>query len=195
MLDHECYLCYNAFAFFKSLLQGGAYLNSRQQLRLNVGFLLHKNVGYSRNFDFDLDDVRIGEDLDVTALRGSLRLTRTSQGVYVHGPMQAYLNLGCVRCLSTFRQALHVDFNDLFIYPPNEAEDPLLVIPETGLLDLNPLLREYLLLDVPIQPLCRQECKGLCSVCGENLNEVDCQHPETAIDPRLEVLKALLSKS
>jgi uncharacterized protein len=176
-------------------LQGGAYLNNSHPLRLNVGFLLHKNVGYSRNFDFDIDGVRVGDDLNVSVLRGSINLTRTSQGVYASGRIQAELGLDCVRCLVSYGQPLVVDVNDLFIYPPSDADEPQLAIADTGVLDLNPILREYLLLDVPIQPLCRSDCKGLCSICGENLNDSDCQHPDADIDPRLEVLKTLLPKS
>jgi uncharacterized protein len=164
-------------------------------LRLNVGFLLHKNVGYSRNFDFDCKAIRIGDELDVSELKGSLHLTRTSQGMYAQGRLQANINLECVRCLTSFDQPLRVDVDDLFIYPPEEASDPLLSIPESGILDLNPLLREYLLLDVPIQSLCREECKGLCSECGSNLNESECDHSQVDIDPRLETLKTLLHKS
>ncbi|NIS79933.1 MAG: hypothetical protein GTO14_06950 [Anaerolineales bacterium] len=195
MLDLDCYLCYNADAFLESVLQGGAHLKNSHPLRLNVGFLLHKSVGYSRNFDFDVDNVQVDSDLDVSALQGSINITRTSQGLYARGRMQAMRGLDCVRCLATYSQPLSVDVDDLFIYPPSDAEDPQLAIPETGILDLKPVLREYLLLDVPIQPLCRPDCKGLCAICGENLNDTDCQHPEADIDPRMEVLKTLLPKS
>lgn len=176
-------------------MPGGANLNSRHMLRLNVGFLLHKNVGEGRNFDFDCDSVRVGDDLDVERLRGSIHLTRTGQGVYAHGRLQAQIDLQCVRCLTSFDQQLTIELDDLFTYPPDRASDPLLSIPEDGVLDLNPLLREYLLLDIPIQPLCRQDCKGFCPMCGGDLNDTECEHPDTEVDPRLAALKALLPKS
>lgn len=179
----------------ETLLPGGAHLNSRHLLRLNVGFLLNKNVGFSRSFNLDHASVQVGEDLGVTKLRGSIDLTRARQGVYVHGRLETQTNLECVRCLENFDQELSVEFNDLFIYPPDQATDPLLIVHENGILDLSPLLREYLLLDIPIQPLCRQECKGLCPECGGNLNDSVCDHPRTDIDPRLAELKTLLSKS
>lgn len=161
-------------------------------MRLNVGFLLNKNVGFSRNFDFDHERLRISDDLDVAALSGILRLTRTHQGVYVEGRLQARLSVECVRCLELYEQELSVHFDDLFEFPADAESDPLLTIPETAIMDIRPLLREYLLLDVPIQPLCSSECKGLCPTCGGNLNEHECQHPESEIDPRLAVLKTLL---
>ena len=60
-----------------------------------------------------------------------------------------------------------------------------------------PVLRDTILLSIPLKPLCREECKGLCPVCGKNLNEGECEHvkkKEEEIDPRWEKLKALLEK-
>jgi uncharacterized protein len=179
----------------ETLLRGGAFLNSRHPLRLNVGFLLHKNVGYSRNFDFDLDTVRVGEDLEMRGLKGSLLLTRTSQGVFAHGSLQAQHMLECVRCLGSYHHHSHIDLDDLFSLANEAGDDPSLIIPESGLLDLNPVLREHFWLDIPIQPLCRPDCKGLCAQCGINLNEGSCDHPLDNIDPRLEPLSALLHDS
>jgi len=164
-------------------------------LRLNVGFLLHQSVGYSREFEFSAHRVQVAEDLDVIRFQGALRLTRTAQGLYGQGHFEAQLPLECVRCLEPFPVALHVKVDDLFVYPALGAPDPLLAIPETGILDLNGLLREYLLLDVPIQPLCRPDCLGLCPLCGANRNRETCHHPDIEIDPRLEVLRTLLSES
>jgi uncharacterized protein len=168
-------------------------LTNRHPLRLNVGFLLNKNVGFSRNFDFDCDQLRVGDDLDVTQLAGTLRLTRTSRGVYVEGGLTARVSIECVRCLETYHQQLSVHIDELYEYPAEKASDPLLTISEAAILDLNPLLREVLLLDVPIQPICSLDCKGLCPICGGNMNEQVCHHPEADIDPRLAVLKSLLS--
>ena len=87
---------------------------------------------------------------------------------------------------------MQVEVNDLFVYPPSQPTDPNLSIPETGILDLSPVLREYLLLDVPLQPLCRPDCQGLCPECGNNRNETACNHPAAEVDPRLSALRALL---
>ena len=166
--------------------------SSRHPLRINVGFLLHEQVGYSRTFDFDHPAVQISEDLAIRKLRGSLRFTRTAQGLYGEGRLTAVTGLECVRCLSEFDQPLTIRVGDLFASPPVQANDPLLAIPETGILDLSPLLREYLLLEVPLQPLCRPDCRGLCPECGNNLNEAQCSHPDDSIDPRLAALRSLL---
>lgn len=169
-------------------------LNSRHPLRLNVGFLLHESVGYSRTFDFDLPTVQVSEDLDVSHVHGQLRLTRTAQGLYGQGNLHARTPLECVRCLVPFDQEINARVDDLFVHPPGAASEPLLAIPENAILDLGPLLREYFLLDLPLQPVCRQDCRGLCPECGNNLNESTCRHPASEIDPRLAGLQSLLSR-
>lgn len=169
--------------------------NNRHPLRLNVGFLLHQGVGTSRSFEFDHPRVHIGGDLEVADLRGAVRFSRTAQGLYAQGRLQAETEMDCVRCLEPFSQTLEIRIDDLFVYPPGQAADTGLSIPETGILDLNPLARECLLLDVPLQPVCRPGCKGLCSECGNNLNESPCSHPTAEVDPRLSGLKSLLTRS
>jgi uncharacterized protein len=82
----------------------------------------------------------------------------------------------------------------LYAFTPNSLTESGLIVPETGLLDLEPLIREEMLLAIPINPICRPDCKGLCPVCGENLNESQCSHEDEEVDPRLSVLRTLLNK-
>lgn len=137
--------------------------------------------------------MQLGDDLAVAALEGAIRLTRTGEGLYLQGSLQALTTATCNRCLVEFEQPLAARLGDLLVYPPGSQPDPLLSVPETGMLDLAPLLREYLLLDIPSQPLCRPDCKGLCAECGNNLNASSCEHPESEIDARLASLSSLLS--
>ena len=164
-------------------------------LRLNVGFVVAQFAGFSRDFPFDVPQISLPPDLQLSNLVGLIRTTRTPQGILLQADLQAQTELECVRCLTDFSQALETKIDDLFVYPPGQANDPLLAVPETGILDLNPLLREYFLLDVPLQPVCRQDCRGLCPECGNNLNESSCTHPVTTADPRLAGLKSLLPES
>jgi len=154
--------------------------------------MLHQTVGYNRTFDFDHPSVQVSDDLDVSNLQGELRLTRTAQGLYATGTLHGTIGTECVRCLTPFGQNLAITFDDLFAYPPSKAIEPLLVVPETGLLDLTPLTREYMLLSFPLRPLCRPDCRGLCPECGANRNETKCDHETPATDPRLAGLRALL---
>jgi uncharacterized protein len=156
--------------------------------------MLHQTVGYNRTFEFDHPSVQVSDDLDVSDVRGELRLTRTAQGLYATGALHGTTRAECVRCLTPFDQGLNITFDDLFAYPPSKATEPLLAVPETGLLDLAPLTREYMLLDLPLQTLCRPDCRGLCPECGANRNETDCGHDSPATDPRLTGLRALLDE-
>ena len=71
-------------------------------------------------------------------------------------------------------------------------KDTELIIPDDLHIDLLPLLREYFHLDIPINPVCRPDCKGLCPVCGEPLEQSNCNHTDVPSDPRFDVLKKLL---
>lgn len=166
--------------------------HTRLALRLNVGFLINQSVGSSRDFYFDLPHVHLEPDLDLQELSGSSHITRTAQGLLVQVKMHASMHTECVRCLSPMEQPLEVEFAELYAFSLRTAGDAGLMLPEDGHIDLAPLLREYMLLEVPINPLCHPDCKGLCPVCGEILGEEDHCHEEDMIDPRLARLKALL---
>jgi uncharacterized protein len=163
-------------------------------LRLNVGFIIHENIGYSRDFPLDFPSIQLAPDLDLKDLRGVARVTRAAQGLLVQVRMQALIETACVRCLKGFDLPLSIDFTELYAFTPNSVTDSGLLVPENGKIDLEPIVRDEMFLAIPISPLCDPECKGLCPVCGNNLNETTCVHDDEAIDSRLTVLKALLQK-
>jgi uncharacterized protein len=169
--------------------------NPRSPLRLNIGFIVHQNIGYSRDFPFDVPSIHLPPDLDLKNLTGLARVTRTPQGLLVQVKLRAAQQVECVRCLSDFDQPLEVDFTELYAFTPRSVTDSNLILPEDGYIDLEPLVREYMLLAIPISPLCSPDCKGLCPICGENLNENDHDHGESEGDPRLAVLKSLKKNS
>jgi uncharacterized protein len=164
-------------------------------LRLNVGSLLHQGAGTSQEFEFDFPALQVGDDLDLSFLRGVLRLTRTGEGLYIEGPLESEAELECDRCLTPLNLAQAVELGELLYYPPRPGADASESIPETGVLDLRPLIREHFLLDMPMHALCREDCMGLCPECGGNLNETSCEHPEAELDPRFAALKSLLQDS
>ena len=163
-------------------------------LRLNVGFVVAQSAGFSRDIPFDLPQINIPPDLRLSGLTGVARITRTPQGILLQVDFQTSISLECVRCLTSFQQTLNIDFTELYAFSQRFVTDSGLLMPETGIIDLAPVLREYILLEIPISPLCRPDCKGLCPICGNNLNEGTCNHEEDSVDPRLASLKALLDK-
>lgn len=158
-------------------------------LRLNVGFLIHQSVGFSREFLFDYETIHLSPDLDLGLFSGSVRITRTPQGLLVQGRIAASLVVQCVRCLADITQPLQVDFTELYAFSPRTTSESNLILPEDGHIDLAPLVREFFLLEIPINPICDSNCRGLCPICGENLNDTPHDHGGESFDPRLEVLK------
>jgi uncharacterized protein len=168
-----------AIIFFarNSWRQGIASVHPSQNIfRLNVGFFLGQSVGYSREFLFESPEVRLDPELLLTGLSGTARITRTAQGLLVQVQLRAATPTECVRCLTDISQPLTTDFTELYAFTRGSMTDSGLLLPESGYIDLTSLAREYMLLAQPISPLCRPDCKGLCPICGENLNEVTCPH-------------------
>ncbi len=157
------------------LIQARKHLDKNKNLlRLNVGFLLKEGIGYSREITFEEPEVPVSDDLTVTQLRGTVTFTRTPQGLYAKGRLQAVITEACVLCLTDVLQPLSAKIDELFIYPPEAAPEDALQIGDDAHLDLAPLVREDMLLSKPIRILCRPDCKGLCPQCGQNWNEGPC---------------------
>jgi uncharacterized protein len=161
-------------------------------LRLNVGFVVAQSAGFSRDIPLEIPQIRLPPDLQLNLLVGVVRVTRTPQGILLQADLHAQTELECVRCLTGFEQTLNINFTELYAFSQRYVTDSGLLMPETGIIDLHPVLREYAMLEIPISPLCKPNCKGLCPICGNNLNESTCSHEDDPGDPRLASLKALL---
>lgn len=163
-------------------------------LRLNVGFIVAQTAGFSREFPLEAARIALPPDLMLIDLTGSALITRTNQGILLQINLRAALELECVRCLNPVIQPLHTHFTELYAFSRRYMTEAGLLMPETGIIDLTPELREYMLLEIPISPLCRPDCQGLCPVCGADQNETTCHHADDPGDPRLAALKELLDK-
>lgn len=168
--------------------------NSYNPFRLNVGFLINQPVGSSRDFLLEVPQHSLDPDLLLSGMSGTARVTRTAQGLLVQMVMHATLVTECVRCLTDFQLPLEIDFTELYAFSKKSTTESELTLPEDAHINLRPLIREYMLLDIPIKPLCSPDCKGLCPICGENLNEHQCDHGPDTFDPRLSVLRSLLDE-
>jgi uncharacterized protein len=152
----------------------------RFPLKINVGFLLNQPIGTNRDIHFEYPQVTLKPDLKLTDFSGVARIGRTPQGILVQGDFQGVAPAECVRCLSGFEQPLHTKFDELYAFDQRSVTESGLILPEDANIDLEPLVRDYLLIELPISPICRSDCKGLCPICGENLNEelAEHSHPE-----------------
>jgi uncharacterized protein len=128
-----------------------------------------------------------GSDLELSA-----RLESVVEGVLVSGTARVWLTGECVRCLDPVTGTLAAEFQELYVYPEREADDEASRL-EGDLLDLEPLLRDAVVLALPLQPVCRDDCPGLCSQCGAHL-ALDPGHRHEAVDPRWEVLRGFADR-
>jgi len=117
-----------------------------------------------------------------------VRLENVLEGILVSGPLSGTMDFRCARCLKDFRESFRVEVAELFA-PGVTDEDDRYPVAE-GAIDLEPMVRDAVMLSMPFSPLCRQDCLGLCERCGgdRNLGECSCG-PET--DPRWDALAYL----
>lgn len=148
----------------------------RFPLRINVGFLLNQPIGTSRDFSFEFPLVQVSSDFQMTNFKGLAHISRTPQGLLVEADFEGDVDQDCVRCLEPFAYRLHTQFTELFGFCGRRNVEVEFTIPDSGYIDLAPLTRDYMILELPIKPVCRPDCKGLCTYCGVNLNETTCEH-------------------
>jgi uncharacterized protein len=127
-----------------------------------------------------------------------LRLEAVMEGVLVTGTATAELVGECVRCLEEIHDEIEVSFQELYVYDDqshhrdgDDEEDLEVRRLEDDLLDLEPLLRDAVVLALPFQPLCEDDCPGLCPECGARLKDDPDHAHEAPIDPRWAGLQAL----
>ncbi|MGH3423247.1 MAG: YceD family protein [Nocardioidaceae bacterium] len=136
----------------------------------------------------DMLGVPEGSDIDL-----ALRLEAVMEGVLVTGTASVHLSGECVRCLDTVEDDLVVDLQELYAYDddPDAPEDDETSRLEGDLLDLEPVLRDAVVLALPHNPLCGPDCPGLCPECGARLAD-DPEHTHgEVLDPRWAALSQL----
>ena len=169
-----------------------SFLSSRV-LRTNVGFLLSAPSGTHHDSRLDIPEpIRVDEDLVVNAISGALRMTRSKEGILVQAQLIVSVDNECSRCLDTVTQDVIVNVEELFAYPASNISE--FSVGADANLDLAPLLRAEVLIEMSHRVFCREDCRGLCLTCGANLNRETCDCAQEDIDPRLAVLKKLLTK-
>lgn len=119
----------------------------------------------------------IGIDLVLESLVG---------GILARGPLTGTMRYRCARCLVEFDRSFLVEVSELFTVRAEEDEYPI----AEGHIDLEPMIRDAIVLQIPFAPLCREDCKGLCPRCGADLNREEHRcRPQT--DPRWSALESL----
>jgi len=127
------------------------------------------------------------EPMAIVTLRGTL--TKDKATYFLQGEADAVLSMECARCLRPVKVDLQFPVEESFCDTPGEDEWPV----TDGAVDLGAALADNLLPQLSAKMLCREECKGLCSVCGKDLNDGDCGCQKDVGDERLAVLKQWFS--
>jgi uncharacterized protein len=139
--------------------------------------------GYSRRVTIEdqVDGLR-SELVAVSApVRVDVLLESVVDGIYVTGLVTGLQEVSCSRCLISSTQRFRVEVGELFAREADEEADEYHLGGEE--LDLDPMIRDAILLEIPFSPLCRPDCLGLCERCGEDRNLGECSCPPLA-DPR-----------
>ena len=134
--------------------------------------------------------IREGAEIEL-----KLRLEAVMEGVLVSGTVSGVAVGECIRCLEEVRLPLQASIAELFTYPENrvsEDEDEDVRLVEEDLINLEPVLRDAVVLALPFQPVCREDCPGLCSECGALLAD-DPGHQHEIADPRWAALQGILA--
>jgi len=140
--------------------------------------------------DLGLELVSVPEGSDVEL---DLTLTSVSEGVYVSGNVRGSLTGECGRCLNEINESFDVKIAELFAYADSTTEETT-DEDEVGrmqgdLLDLEPALRDAVVLMLPTNPLCRPDCPGLCPECGVHFDDLPADHSHEVVDARWAALR------
>jgi len=162
---------------------------------LSFSFALSKD-------QLEIDQAGLSVNVDTT-IRGSL--ARLGDDFYLNANLRTDVVSSCSRCLVKFSYPIDCNFKSHFVpsdgryVSPGEVElhssDIDTEVYENKQIDLSQSVRDGILLSVPVVCLCKDDCKGICSQCGKNLNYSNCKCiNESFVDPRLEVLKDIKNK-
>ncbi len=142
-------------------------------------------------------------DFNLRKVDVQCHITKASSTIYINGNLSALLDIFCGRCLEEACIPVGGDFSYTLVPAQPETEEELELRSEEleisyysgDFIDLTPIICEQIILQIPIKPLCSEECKGLCPHCGTNRNVASCNCHSDYIDPRLAVLKNIKIKN
>ena len=156
-----------------------------RELGRRPGSLLpvHRTVRTPQDVGLDVIGVQAGNELTL-----DLRMESVVEGVLVSGTVSGPVVGECSRCLDPIQDAVEVEVVELFAYPDSatsETTDEDEVSRLTGdTIDLEPLVRDAVVLALPVAPLCREDCAGLCVDCGQRWDDLPPDHQHATVDPR-----------
>ena len=123
-----------------------------------------------------------------------LRLESVMEGVLVTGEIDAPVTGSCARCLEPVEDTLELDVQELYAYSGSTteatSEEDEVRLVESDAIDLEPLVRDAVVLSLPLSPVCTDDCAGLCADCGQRLDDLPADHAHEVVDARWAALAA-----
>ena len=171
-------------------------------MRFNVSQLLKEGVGARRSYSLD-ETFEALPETGTTKIQGEMTITCIDTGVWVSGHMEANASSLCGRCLTLADYAVRFRLDEEYlptveigsgapVRVPGEIKEGSFTLDSHHILDLTEAARQYVIINLPMKALCRQNCAGLCSTCGANLNDNPCDCP-SPIDSKWSPLLDLLA--
>ena len=166
-------------------------------MKINIADII-KIQGATKSIDITEEDIAIPEDFNSTELCGPVRLTGELESddgnIYLTAVLTAKVKTRCDRCMCDLIYNIESEVTESFgSIIVGKADNPEPIIQST--IDLDPIIEETLLISLPMKALCSSDCKGMCTVCGQNLNKQSCDCDLEYIDPRLEKLGLLFGNT
>jgi uncharacterized protein len=172
-------------------------------MRYNVAQLLKQHSGTTRTHVVDVELPNLDEELQLRApVQGEVTFMRTSDGVLVTGVLHTEVEISCDRCLEPFVVPVSISLEESFLATVDiltgmpveleEGADRAVLIDSQHTLDLTEVVRQDILVALPMHPVCSPDCRGLCPECGKNLNEGPCDCQPAPVDLRWEALRDLV---
>lgn len=166
-------------------------------MKINVSEIA-EITGRELPFAFTAKPEDIGPLLDGCTLEGPIMVKGTAVNTgscfRLEGEISCTAVCICDRCLRDYRTAGNYSFTEEFTHDESAAKQHDMNYFSGDIIDIGDLVRDIIISSQPTKHLCKDDCKGLCSVCGADLNEGECGCSRTAVDPRLAALQSLLRK-
>jgi uncharacterized protein len=172
-------------------------------MQFHVAQILREAVGSRREYAVE-ETCNAEGDQSAFQVRGNVTLLRTDAGLLATADLESYVQATCSRCLGPAQVPVHLHIEEEY-YPtidvvtgvrlPAPDDAIAFLIDEHHILDLCEPARQQLVMAEPMQPLCREDCAGLCPTCGMDRNEGPCGCPPSDVDDRWAALEAFLRHS
>ena len=167
-------------------------------MRINVS-QIKKDLGASEKVEFKQEisheflprQIKLDGPVEIKA-----SVTNAGESIMLKGRLSVKARMQCDRCLEDFITQLKAPLEEEYYLLSEEEEsspsDYDKATYKNNTIDITPLVEEAILLSIPMRPLCKEDCQGLCAHCGQNLNTESCDCDKEVVDIRLEALKKLL---